>query len=75
MRELLQAGYEGFDAVPENIWVSLAPDIPYVWLNALTPEALVEQRRQPFGTARRAVLQQIAQLEQWVSNAPSATAP
>jgi argininosuccinate lyase len=75
VRELLQAGYEGFDAVPENIWVSLAPDIPYVWLNALTPEALVEQRRQPFGTARRAVLQQIAQLEQWVSNAPSATAP
>ncbi len=75
VRELLQAGYEGFDAVPENIWVSLAPDIPYVWLNALTPVALVEQRRQPFGTARRAVLQQIAQLEQWVSNAPSATAP
>ncbi len=75
VRELLQAGYEGFDAVPENIWISLAPDIPYVWLNVLTPEALVEQRRQPFGTARRAVLQQIAQLEQWVSNAPSATEP
>ncbi len=72
VRQLLEKGYESFEAVPDHVWDRLAPGIPRRWLGSLTPEALVEQRRQPFATARQSVLQQIDRLETWLQAAPQA---
>lgn len=73
VRELLEAGYESFEAVPEHVWAAAAPDIPQSWLALLTPEALVERRSQPFSTARQPVLQQIDRLETWLNETRGAS--
>ncbi|MCL5116266.1 MAG: argininosuccinate lyase [Firmicutes bacterium] len=67
VKDVLNAGYDRFSAVPEDAWREFAPDIPQEWAYHLTPETLVAARRQPFSTARASVESQIAQLALWLN--------
>ncbi|MCY0880017.1 MAG: argininosuccinate lyase [Firmicutes bacterium] len=67
VHDLYQRGYRGFHEVPRDVWNSVAQDIPYEWLQALTPEQLIAARQQPFATAPEAVARQLSALRAWLS--------
>jgi argininosuccinate lyase len=67
VHDLYEQGYQGFHQVPEDVWVRLAPDIPFQWLSDLRPEKVIEARRQPFATAPDAVRRQLDALKDWLS--------
>ncbi|NMP21729.1 argininosuccinate lyase [Sulfobacillus sp. DSM 109850] len=64
VRAVIEAGYDRFEDVPQDTWETLAPDIPHTWLEHLTPEALVESRKQSFSPASASIEGQIAALKQ-----------
>ncbi|MDA8205778.1 MAG: argininosuccinate lyase [Thermaerobacter sp.] len=70
VRDLIDRGYTHFHDVPPDQWEILAPDIPYTWLEQLSPEKLADARAQSFSTARSSVIRQIRQLKSWLDAHP-----